>query len=247
MSKYSYGCIADTKDKRDLRYSIPEKQILPMLVDLRPDCPSVEDQGQLGSCTSFATGAAIRFARKKQSLPDFVTSHLFLYYNSRKIKSEDTGATIRDSIKAASKQGDCPEVEWPYDIERFALKPPKQVYDDALKDRAVSYLRVSQTVTQMKSCLASGFPIVVGFSVYESFESEQVARTGIVPMPSSRESLLGGHAVLCCGYRESDQKFILRNSWSSGWGDKGYFYMDYEYLADYDLASDFWTIRTISV
>lgn len=247
MTKRAYGCIPDTKDRRDYRYSVPEGQVLPMLVDLRSLCPPIEDQGQLGACTSFAAGAAIRVARKKQSLPDFVTSHLFLYYNSRakNQKSVDSGATIRDAIKAASKQGDCPESEWPYDIAQFAVKPPTQAYTDALKDRAISYLRVAQTITQMKSCLASGYPIVVGFSVYESFESDQVAKTGIVPLPSQNEQLLGGHAVLVVGYRESDQKFIVRNSWSEQWGDKGYFYMDYEYLADYDLASDFWTIRTI--
>lgn len=246
MPKHHYGYIPDLRDKKDIRYSIPEGQVLPTLVDLRSQDSPIEDQGQLGSCTSFATGAAIRFARRKQGLSDFVTSHLFLYYNSRKIKSEDTGATIRDAIKAASKQGDCPETEWPYNIEVFASRPPKRAYDDALKDRAISYLRVNQTVTQMKSCLASGYPIVVGFTVYDSFESNEVAQTGIVPMPSQNESVLGGHAVLVVGYRESDQMFIVRNSWSAQWGDKGYFYMPYEYLADYDLASDFWTVRTIS-
>lgn len=114
-----------------------------------------------------------------------------------------------------------------------------------MKDRAISYLRVSQSLPQMKSCLASGFPIVVGFTVYESFESDEVAQTGIVPMPSQNEQVLGGHAVLVVGYRENDQKFIVRNSWSESWGDKGYFYMDYKYLADSDFASDFWTLRTI--
>jgi C1A family cysteine protease len=247
VTQRHYGCIPDTKDRRDYRFQVVEGIVLPTSVDLRPGCAPIEDQGQLGSCTSFATGAAIRFARKKQGLSDFVTSHLFLYYNSRtkNTKSVDSGASIRDAIIAAAKQGDCPESEWPYDISKFASKPPIQAYQDALKDRAITYLRVSQSLVQMKSCLAQGFPVVIGISVYESFESDEVAKTGIVPMPTSDEQLLGGHALLVVGYDTSKQWFIVRNSWGPSFGDQGYISIPFEYLGDSNLASDFWTIRTI--
>jgi C1A family cysteine protease len=96
----------------------------------------------------------------------------------------------------------------------------------------------------MKACLASGYPIIFGFTVYESFESQQVANTGIVPMPGHHESVLGGHAVLCVGYDDSTQRFIVRNSWGDSWGDKGACYMPYAYLLSRSLASDFWTIKT---
>jgi len=109
----------------------------------------------------------------------------------------------------------------------------------------VSYSRVSQTPSQMKGCLASGFPFVFGFTVYDSFESQDVAKTGVVPMPASGESVLGGHAVLAVGYDDGQQRFIVRNSWGTGWGMHGYFTMPYAYLTDRGLASDFWTIRLI--
>lgn len=247
MPKHAYGYIPDIRDFRDYIYAaLPEHlAALPSSVDLRPQCPPIEDQGQLGSCTSFAAGAAIRFARKKQGLPDFVTSHLFLYYNSRRFKNEDTGATIKDVIKSAAKQGDCPESEWPYNISRFAIKPPQQCYTDALKDRALSYQRVQQNLSQMKACLASENPVVVGISVYQSFESDEVAKTGMVPMPEPGEQLLGGHAVLVCGFRDDTQKWIFRNSWGLSWADGGYGYLDYQYLLNNGLSSDFWTIKTV--
>jgi len=248
LTKYAYGRIADLGDDRDKRFSILDGLSLPSSVDLRPDCAPIEDQGQLGSCTSFATGAAIRYARKKQGLSDFVTSHLFLYYNSRSksTKTVDAGATIRDAIKAAAKQGDCAETDWPYDISKFASKPPVQAYQDALKDRAISYLSVAQDGTQMKNCLAQGWPVVIGFTVYSSFESNAVAQSGVVPMPSKSESVLGGHAVLIVGFRDDKQQWICRNSWGQ-WGDQGYFYMPYDYLLNRRLSSDFWTIRAMSV
>ncbi len=248
MTQHAYGWKPDLPDHRDHEFSAQRGLVLPPSVDLRPDCAPIEDQGQLGSCTSFATGAAIRYARKKQGLADFVTSHLFLYYNSRSksTKTVDAGATIRDAIKAAAKQGDCPETDWPYDISKFASKPPTQAYQDALKDRAITYLSVAQDGTQMKNCLAQGFPIVIGFTVYDSFESDAVAQSGVVPMPGRGESVLGGHAVLVCGYRDDRQQWICRNSWGQ-WGDQGYFYMPYDYLLNKRLASDFWTVRAMSV
>ncbi|HEX9502859.1 MAG TPA: C1 family peptidase [Patescibacteria group bacterium] len=248
---HHYGYIPDLPDHRDKKFAIAERLTLPTSVDLRDLCPPVEDQGQLGSCTSFAGGAAIRVARKIQGLADFTTSHLFLYYNSRSknTKSVDAGATIRDTIKSAAKIGDCPELEWPYDLNQFTTKPPQSCYNDALKDRAIVYQRVMQNIMQMKTVLALGYPFVIGFSVYTSFESAQVAQDGIVPMPGPDEAVLGGHAVLCVGYDDSQQRFLFRNSWGTGWGidGTGYFSMSYAYLQDSNLASDFWMVKTVSV
>jgi C1A family cysteine protease len=121
-----------------------------------------------------------------------------------------------------------------------------QCYKDALKYKAVTYQRVVQTPSQLKGCLASGYPIVFGFTVYESFESDAVAKTGQVPLPKPSEKVLGGHAVLAVGYDETQQRFIVRNSWGKNWGLQGYFTMPYSYLTDNNLADDFWTIRVVS-
>src|SRR5439155_1322751 len=100
-----------------------------------------------------------------------------------------------------------------------------------------------QALVEMRACLADGYPFVFGFTVYESFESERVAATGIVPMPRPREKVLGGHAVLAVGYDDAKKRFLVRNSWGTGWGMQGYFTMPYDYLASRDLSDDFWTIR----
>ena len=84
-----------------------------------------------------------------------------------------------------------------------------------------------------------------GFSVYESFMSPEVAKTGKVPLPPRGEQLLGGHAVLAVGYDDSIQSFIVRNSWGPKWGMKGYCTMPYGYLTDPQLARDFWAIYTV--
>jgi C1A family cysteine protease len=222
---------------------------LPTKFDLTNICPGVYDQGQLGSCTANAIAGAIEFEQIKQDLkPFFTPSRLFIYYNERAMEGtvdSDSGAQIRDGIKSVSKQGDCPETEWPYDISKFKTKPPAKCYKDALKYKVVLYQRLIQNLNQMKGCLASGYPFVFGFSVYESFEGPQVAKTGVVPMPAQGEQQLGGHAVMAVGYDDASQRFNVRNSWGTGWGIKGYFTIPYAYLTQASLASDFWTIRLV--
>lgn len=157
-----------------------------------------------------------------------------------------SSAQIRDGIKSVGNIGACPETDWKYDIAKFAEKPPQPAFKDAPLGKALQYQRVPQVLSQMKGCLASGYPFVLGFTVYESFEGDEVARTGVVPMPAATEKVLGGHAVVAVGYDDSSQCFIVRNSWGPGWGMGGYFTMPYAYLTDSNLADDFWTVRMVA-
>jgi C1A family cysteine protease len=153
---------------------------------------------------------------------------------------------IRDGIKSVAKQGVCPETEWAYDISKFADQPPQQCYTDAIKYEALSYQKIRPySLAQIQSCLAAGYPIIFGFLVYESFESDQVASTGIVPMPRHGEQELGGHCVVAVGYNTSKRVVYGRNSWSDKWGQDGYFEMPFSYFTHSGLTSDLWTIRTV--
>jgi C1A family cysteine protease len=257
-----YGWKPDKPDHRDFTYAVAPKTAaaLPAKVDLRSACPPVYDQGQLGSCTANAIAGAIEFEQKKQKLAEFTPSRLFIYYNERILESTapsvDSGAEIRDGIKSVASQGVCKETSWPYDDTnkdpnpctkcKYALKPTAACYKEALLYKIKTYQRLDNTnLNTLKGCLASGFPFVFGFTVYESFESQQVATSGIVPMPSTSEQVVGGHAVDCVGYDDSKQLFIVRNSWGTSWGLKGYCMMPYSYLTSSNLADDFWTIQLI--
>ena len=246
-----YGWVPDLPDARDHMYSapIPLLGAMPANVDLRSDCPPVLDQGQLGSCTANAIANAHRFEQMKQEKgQSFPPSRLFIYYNERDMENtvnEDSGAMIRDGVKSIAQQGVCDEQEWPYVVTKFTNKPTAGCYKDALKHEALSYQRVTQTLTQLKGCLASGYPFVFGFTVYDSFESPTVAKSGEVNLPAQGEKAIGGHAVLAVGYDDSSQRFTVMNSWGPKWGKKGYFTMPYAYLTDGNLADDFWTVRIV--
>lgn len=234
-----YGWKPDTKDTRDYQFAAPRLK-LPKTVDLRSKLSAVKNQSTLGSCTGHAVGAYMEFLYP--SRPNF--SRLFLYYNGRAIDgttAEDAGAQIRSVVKATSKLGGCRETLDPYDIKKFAQRPSNEAFEDGLRSKIGSYARIT-SLNALRGALADGKPVVFGFMVYEGFESEEVAKTGILQMPGKDETCYGGHAVLAVGYDDNKKRVIVRNSWGRSWGQKGYFTMPYDYIADNDLADDFWTM-----
>ena len=247
----SYGWKRDVPDERDLvhKFTLMQTQQDIKVVDLRKNCPPIYNQGKLGSCTANAIAAAYEFDEIKQQEKDpFTPSRLFIYYNERKLEhttSKDNGASIRDSVKTINKDGVCKETTYPYDITKFANKPPQECYDEAKNHKCVEYKRVEQTLEQLKQCLIEGFPIVFGFDVYESFKETET--TGTTPIPKDGEKCAGGHAICVVGFSEDKQAFLCRNSWGKDWclQMQGYFYMPYDYILNPKLAGDFWTVRRV--
>ena len=242
-----YGWVPDLPDQRDYLYSAVQRvpPALPSHVDLRPFCSKIEDQGNLGSCSANALAGALEFLEIKDKVHYADLSRLFIYYNERVIEhsvKSDSGAMLSDGIKTLAKQGACIEKKWPYVVSRFAAKPNAACYKEASDHQITSYHRIL-ALDEMRTCLAEGFPFVFGFTVYESFETPQVARSGIAGMPQPGERVVGGHAVVAVGYDDLQKRLIVRNSWGPQWGMKGYFTMPYAYVADRNLSDDFWTIR----
>lgn len=242
--KQNYGWVPDIPDSRDYLYSAIKPVVkLPKKVDLREDCSDIENQGKLGSCTAQALAGNLEFLDKKIDSLYVDVSRLFIYYNERAIMDTidyDSGASLRDGIKTLKNDGACHEENWPYVISRFDRKPSLECYAEAKKHPIESYHRLNN-IPEMLACLAEGYPFVFGFTVYESFESPQVKRTGIANMPAEDEVAIGGHAVMAAGYDQTDKRFLVRNSWGIKWGMGGYFTIPFKYLET--LAADFWTIR----
>lgn len=245
--KRSYGWKKQQHDARDNFFGVSEPVTLPPSFRLVEGMPEIWDQGQTNSCTAHSASAAYEYELSQQHLPDFMPSRLFLYYNERIAEgttSRDAGATIRDSVKALAKYGTLPENYWPF-TERMEQRPVDADYQLAIKNIVTSYSAVPQTVQSIKTAIFQHHPVIFGFLVYESFESAEVAASGIQPMPDLfTEQCLGGHAVLAVGWDDSKKAFCIRNSWDKDWGQEGYFWMPYQYITNTQLASDFWIIES---
>jgi C1A family cysteine protease len=237
---------ADRLDTRDYRYQVTQK-LNPNLVDLRKYCSPIENQGSLGSCTGQSIAGAIELLNKRGGKHNDV-SRLFIYYYERLILGTvnyDSGAYIRDGIKATNKYGASLESLWPHDIRKFRQEPITEAKNDALNRKVTRYERVND-FNGCIDALSNGYPVIMGFRVYDSFMSKNVARTGIMPYPNTkREKLLGGHAVLLVGYDKRRKVFIARNSWGTNWGDKGYFYMPFDIVKP-NMSSDYWIIKSVN-
>lgn len=247
-----YGWRPDIPDMRDRKFSAagPFKAALPDQVDLRKGFDHIYDQSNLGSCTANAIGMLGQYLMTRSGTKSFTPSRLFIYWNERFIEGDvqnDSGAYIRDGMKVVNTLGCPPESLWWYDVKKFRVKPNKRVFAAGENHKFGEYRRIdNRSLDDMRACLASGFPFVFGFAVYESFEGSTVAKTGVVPMPGPGEAMLGGHAVLAMGYDHSSRRFIVRNSWGRDWGMGGDFTIPYDYLTNNDLADDFWTSRSIT-
>ncbi len=114
-------------------------------------------------------------------------SRLFIYYNERVMEGTVEVRQRRPDPRRHQERrqtGACPETTGPT-TSPGSRQAAQDGYTEAKKHKVVLYQRVMQTLTQLKGCLASGFPFVFGFTVYESFESPQVAKTGHAPMPTA--------------------------------------------------------------
>lgn len=246
-----YGWHKPKHPVKHISYSATFDGSLPGMVDLRPKMPAVYDQGELGACTAHAIAGLSEYLMIKSGKKPYVPSRLFIYYNERVLEEtvlEDSGASIADSMRVVTTNG-CPnEAIWWYNVVKYAIKPNQKVYINGLTHLVSDYYQVNQDLNSLRSILALGYPIAIGFTVYESFEYDVVTLTGVMPMPKPDEEVLGGHAVLVVGYDDEKRMFIVRNSWSKDWGGpmEGYFLMPYDFLLDPYYASDFWFAKSIA-
>ena len=142
--KYNLQWQPDKLDARDYAYQVTQK-LNPNIVDLRSHCSPIENQGSLGSCTGQSIAGAIELLNKRGGKPNDV-SRLFIYYYERLLLGTinyDSGAYIRDGIKATNKYGASLENYWPYNIKKFKQEPITEAKNDALNRKVTRYERIS--------------------------------------------------------------------------------------------------------
>ncbi len=244
--KRAYGYRPSPPDERDKIADPSGLTVLPE-VDLRTGpMPLVYDQGQLGSCTANAVCAALQFDLSLDLAPKKARrrSRLDLYYGERSLEGslgeDDPGAIGRDGFKYAQQTGVLLETRWPYSDDSTTYQGPPPSGRRHLLTKP--YAAVTKTEAHIKAVLSNQQTVAIGFTVYDAFESSEVAQTGVVDLPGASEYPLGGHEVLLVGYLADSPGYALaRNSWGSGWGLGGYFLWAWEYI----LSSYTSDLRTI--
>lgn len=203
------------------------------------------DQGDLGSCTANAFCAAYRILCVINNInKNFEPSRLYFYYNERAIEGTivtDAGADVIDGESYVMHHGICSEKSWPYDVTKFTIQPFVSCNIEAAKYKIKTFQLIQfDVLNTIKKTIYNKQPVLIAISIYDSFESEHVAKTGIVPMPNVHtETLLGGHELCLIGYDDNTQMFTVLNSWGSSWGINGLCFIPYKYLTNNNLAHEF--------
>jgi len=268
MTHRCLGWVRQPYDPRDWHFKAPRRLLahLAPTIDLMANMGPYLDQQDIGACGPNTADEMIEFDQKIEGMPVVSASRLFNYWTTRYLMDpssvdQDTGVDNRTLMKALNAYGFCPESLWPYDTSKFTQQPPKAAFDAALPNRINNYAAVVQNLAQMQGTLASGFPFMFGFSVYQQIMSDQAAATGILADPKRGETPIGGHDMTCCGFTTVDRPgvkpgnkwpagtFKLRQHWVNGdgspWGDGGYGYVSFAYATNPNLAGDFWVINAI--
>jgi C1A family cysteine protease len=198
---------------------------------------------------------------EKKALKHWVdASRLFVYKVTRNLLGwkGDQGAYIRTTMHTLACFGAPPEQHWPYDgspeeqNKRFDMEPPAFCYAFAGNYKSLKYYRLDpngaapgEALKRIRAHLATGFPAMFGFPVYEEFMHPQPG--GKIGYPSPNSHQYGGHAIVACGYDDGlmigpdKGALLIRNSWGTDWGEAGYGWMPYKYVSA-GLAVDWWTV-----
>ena len=235
---------------------------LPQKVDLRKWCSPIENQGALGSCTANAAMGIVEYYERKAFKKYIDGSRLFVYKCTRNLMgiTGDTGAWLRNTMGALVLCGVAPEKYWPYIIADFDKEPSAFVYAVADNYESLRYfchdpqhlnIPPHTVLTRIKLFLSAGIPSMFGFFGFPSFNYSDVK--GGIPYPCPGEHAQWGHAIAAVGYddnlkikntrcnRVTKGALLIRNSWGTGWGDKGYGWLSYDYVLN-RLALDFWSL-----
>lgn len=239
-----YGALIDHPDVRDHLVAEPVPGALFQVeTDLSPYFPAIRDQGNEGSCTGHTARNLLSTVWNLFYGVSLDFSPQFIYRAERLREGDpdvDGGAQSRTMVAVLRDTGMCLEASCPYSDQGWRNRTTVEQLQEAQKYRIGAFHRIP-SLDALRSVIDSKYPASLSIAVYESFESDAVAKSGVVPIPKPGEKLLGYHEVTCAGVSDSGKVLKVANSWGTGWGDKGYFYLPFGYWDGF--ITDSWTVH----
>jgi len=235
----------------ELFESLPPGDSAPDRVDWREYCGPAEHQGDLPTGAAHACVGLLQYFEKRARGREMEPSRLFVHMAAQRLLQQQggCGGYLRATWKAIALLGVPSEFDWPYEPSRLVAQPDAFTFAAAQRFEELNYTRLDargqtgdETLENIRSFLAAGFPSVLGFPVCSS-----ITREPEIAFPTVFDQTRGGQAVLAVGYdnkrrlRSHRGALLIKNSWGEDWGDGGYGWLPYQYVRE-ALAVDFWTL-----
>jgi C1A family cysteine protease len=237
----------DTDDDFDYASSVKAGAVaaratLPASVDLRAAWWKINDQEVTGSCVGWATADGVvrwhmvqagKLGKNKMLSPRHVwmaskeTDRLTALPETF---LEEAGTMTKAAVKVARRFGVALESDLPFHIDTTMYTGSEDTfYTRCAKHRIASFHNLRHDLNAWKHWLSESGPILVALLVDASWDG--AGQNGGKIDTFQPGTVRGGHAVSVVGYR-TDGRFIVRNSWGTSWGDKGFGYVSAAYIAE---------------
>jgi C1A family cysteine protease len=210
---------------------------LPESHDLRAPWWKVGDQGRTGSCVGWATADGVgrwvmvtsgRLKQGQRLSPRFtwMASKERDEFRDRPTSFvEEAGTSLKSAMDVSRKYGFALERDLPFEVDTAMFTGTENAFYATASHRRISYVNLGLDLQRWKRWLVAKGPILAGLWVDDAWMS--LGPRGLLDTWS--DGAYGGHAVCVVGYRK-DGRFIVRNSWGTGWGHKGFAYVAPSYL-----------------
>jgi Papain family cysteine protease len=212
---------------------------LPNTVDLRKPWWAINDQKDTGSCVGWASADGVlrhHLVQANRIQNNELLSPRFVWMASKETDEfsgkpetfiEEAGTSLKGAMDVLRKYGCVMNDLLPFDlVTRMYIGSENVFYANASTRKIANYFNLAKNTNQWKAWLASNGPILVGLNVDDTWGAATDTRGLLDTFKPA--TVRGGHAVCLVGYK--DNRFIIRNSWGTGWGDQGFGYASMDYI-----------------
>tara|TARA_R110002110_G_scaffold10728_10_gene52896 strand:+ start:1747 stop:2472 length:726 start_codon:yes stop_codon:yes gene_type:complete len=222
----------DRNTSTDYRYDLTDNSS-PTHLDLRRRSWKMKNQFQSGACVGFAVTGVMEWHTLEDLSPNFLwmcSKESDTYKVLPTTALTTAGTYIKDALSVAKKHGCLTRKQMP--MGRFCNLSQAAYVKEAAKNKIKSYYNVGRSEKKIKAWLHEHGPLVTHLTPdpqFMAFNTKRLANYKIQPPMSP------GHAVIICGYTTNG--YIIKNSWGTRWGRRGYGYMDIKTYANLALKS----------
>jgi hypothetical protein len=213
----------------EAEYTPAGNTALPASKDLRAPWWAISNQGSTGASVGWATADLLRwhFVKAARLTNSQLLSPRFLWIASKELDPsvgrpagfiEEAPSSLKAALEVARKYGVVRDTVLPFANASPFLGRSSAFYAIAAQRKILAYFNLGNNLMTWRSWLANNGPILARLDVDQTWDDASKNHGYLDEYRP--ETARGGHAVVVVGYTKD--RFIIRNSWGTGWGDEGF-------------------------